>query len=73
MITCSNCNQSFDSDRDGLVLTNKGKHVAAVCGACCTDVRVGKLVVRRPSTKGWVGVFVYEQWSPTEMIGDTPD
>jgi hypothetical protein len=65
MQTCSNCNDSFDDSKDGLVVTGKGKHVAAICGACCADVRVGKIVVRRPDHGG----YVYDQWLPTEVMG----
>lgn len=37
--------------------------MAAICGACCKDVRVGKLVIKKPE----VGGFTYEQWQPVEM------
>lgn len=72
MSTCSNCNQSFDSAKDGLVVTSKGRHVAAVCGTCCADVRVGKIVVRRPNVKG-SAAYAYDQWLPAEMVGDVVD
>lgn len=65
MQTCSNCGETFDDAKDGLILTGKGRPVAAVCGACCADVRVGKIVIRRPD----VGSFAYEQWLPTEVVG----
>lgn len=68
MQTCSNCSSSFDDTRAGLVTTCAGKITAAVCGDCCRDVCVGKIVVRRSG----VNSFTYEQWSPTEMIGDVP-
>lgn len=64
MQTCSNCSDSFDDAKDGLVVSGKGKHVAAICGACCTDVRVGKIVVRQNARN-----FAYEQWLPTEIVG----
>lgn len=68
MQTCSNCSIPFDETKTGLVITGVGKTVAAVCGECCRDVCVGKIVVRRSG----VNAFAYEQWSPTEMIGDVP-
>lgn len=63
MLKCNNCNESFVPEAEGLVLTTRGKTVSAVCGACCQDVRVGKLVIKKPE----VGTFVYEQWQPVEM------
>lgn len=63
MKTCNNCNESFDPATEGLVTTAKTVDVAAICGACCKDVRVAKLVLRKPD----VGTFAYEQWSPMEM------
>lgn len=60
---CSNCGDPFTVETEGLVVTNAGKPVAGICGDCCKDVRVGKIVVRKPD----VGTFVYEQWSPMEM------
>jgi hypothetical protein len=65
MQTCSNCSEPFDDAKDGLVLTGRGRTVATVCGGCCADVRVGKIVVRRLD----VGRFAYEQWLPTEVVG----
>jgi hypothetical protein len=64
MQTCSNCSEPFDDAKDGLILTARARTIAAVCGACCADVRVGKIVIRRPD----VGSFAYEQWLPTEII-----
>lgn len=66
MQTCSNCSSSFDETKSGLVTTGAGRTVAAVCSECCRDVCVGKIVVRRTGAN----TFVYEQWSPTEMVGD---
>jgi hypothetical protein len=63
MKPCNNCDTPFDPDKEGLLTTSKGATVAAVCGGCCADVRVGKLVLRKPE----VGTFTYEQWSPMEM------
>lgn len=68
MQTCSNCGDSFDDAKSGLVTTGAGRPVAAVCGECCRNVCVGKIVVRRVRPSG----FAYEQWSPTEMVGDVP-
>jgi hypothetical protein len=68
MQICSNCSSSFDEAKSGLVTTGAGRTVAAVCGECCRGVCVGKIVVRRAG----VNAFAYEQWSPTEMIGDVP-
>lgn len=67
MQTCSNCSSSFDDTRTGLVITGSGRAVAAVCGDCCRDVRVGKIVVRGFGA----GKFGYEQWLPVEMTGDS--
>ncbi len=69
MQTCSNCSDSFDDSKDGLVVTSRSKPVAAVCGLCCVDVRVGKIVVRRSDGGG----FIYEQWLPAEMVGGAVD
>lgn len=73
MQICSNCSSSFDDTKTGLVTTGAGKIVAAVCGECCRDVRIGKIVVRRDNTGAWTSRFVYEQWLPVEVVGDVPD
>jgi len=64
MQTCSNCSESFNEANQGLVVTNKARTVATVCGACLVDVRVGKIVVRRLAG----GDYTYEQWLPTEAM-----
>lgn len=63
MKTCNNCGETFNSATDGLVVTSKAVDVAVICGTCCKDVRVAKLVLKKPD----VGAFAYEQWSPMEM------
>jgi len=63
MHTCNNCGEKFDPDADGLVTKAKAVVVAAICGNCCKDVRVAKLVLKKPD----LGPFQYEQWSPMEM------
>lgn len=66
MATCSNCGAGFNPlDNDGIVTTQRGRQVAAVCGGCVQGVRVGKIVLRR----GDVGGLTYDQWSPMEMMG----
>ena len=65
MSKCDNCASEFDPSKDGLQTTQAGRLVASVCGTCCAQVRVGKIVLRR----GDVGGFSYEQWSPMEMMG----
>lgn len=65
MSKCDNCASEFDPAVDGLVMTEKGRVAASICGGCCSNVRVGKIVLRR----GDVGGFSYEQWSPMEMMG----
>lgn len=60
---CDNCADGFAPEVEGLLLTTGGKCVAAICARCCKDVRVAKLVIKKPD----VGSFAYEQWSPMEM------
>lgn len=70
MQTCNNCGDSFDEDKAGLVTTERGNPVAAVCGRCCTDVRVGKIVVRQSRSRSG---YAYDQWQPTEVAGGAAD
>jgi hypothetical protein len=63
MHKCNNCNSSFDSEAQGLLLTARGKAVTAICGPCCKDVRVGKIVIK----KAEIGGFAHEEWQPVEM------
>lgn len=63
MTNCNNCGDAFDAAKEGLVASSKGVVAAAVCGNCCKNVRVGKIVLRKAD----VGGFTYEQWSPMEM------
>lgn len=66
MATCNNCNGEFNPlEDDGVVTTQRGRQIAAICADCAQGVRVGKIVLRR----GDVGGFSYDQWSPMEMMG----
>ena len=65
MHTCSNCNASFDADKEGVVVTAKNKTATAICDACMTNARLIKLVLRR----GDIGSFAYEQFSVIETVG----
>lgn len=65
MSKCDNCTSEFDPSKEGLQASQVGHVIASVCGGCCGNVRVGKIVLRR----GDVGGFSYEQWSPMEMMG----
>jgi len=65
MSKCDNCASEFNAATEGLLTTQAGRPVASVCGTCCGNVRVGKIVLRR----GNIGGFSYEQWAPMEMMG----
>lgn len=64
MQSCNNCSVDFDSAKEGLVTTEKGRAVAAVCGGCLEGGRVVKVVLRR----GDVGSFGYEQFATLEAL-----
>lgn len=64
METCSNCSASFDTSKEGLVLTAQSRTVANICGGCCAGVRTAKIVIKRPE----VGGYQYEQWAPIEVM-----
>lgn len=64
MSKCDNCSSEFNPLGEGLVTTERGRTVAAVCGTCTNGVRVAKIVIRRND----VGGFNYDQWAPMEMM-----
>jgi len=67
-MNCNNCGESFRPAIEGVVISADGRPVAGICHVCCKDVRVAKVVLRRPD----VGSFGYEQWSPVEMMRSFP-
>lgn len=63
MHSCDNCKAAFDSSKEGVVTTSKGRHAAAICGSCTEGARKIKIVLCR----GDLGGFSYEQYSAIEM------
>lgn len=60
---CDNCKTGFDPATEGFVTTARGRHAAAVCGACTAGARKVKLVLAR----GDLGGFSYDQYAAIEM------
>ncbi len=68
MQTCSNCQASFDPDKEGIVTTHKGRAACGICDACMQGAKLIKIVLRR----GDVGSFAYEQYSVIESARPFP-
>jgi len=63
MHTCNNCENSFDSNNEGLVTMHKATVAAAVCGDCMRGSTLVKMVLRR----GDIGSWQYEQFQTLEV------